>query len=911
MTDVSPPVHDSEQEHEHERALETPASGEVDLRYPQILLQASFASLLSSSFPSTAETQLATMPMSEHSLSESWTSLSEADYGPDEDTRSQTTGVVSLLDTTASEDSHSEAEHEDASETDDDEDEEDQAAANTQEPAEPSTPIRTSVAQLRDAQPYDSTSTIGAPSPNAIKFLEADLWPMTGRVDLMHSVKVFDEKERADLVRYIPKVHRAAQLNGTIRMTTSRGSLRRDRPFRLLYSGSPLAAETRAEILKKIGDVLVASSDLNIRHDMNASRYHVIPSEFGPGSSPNYAELIPLQFQQMIVDECIAAEAFKQESTHSQIQLKYKGGHSILSLWDGATYRVPKGSGWDPPDLAVIFVREGDGTERQLFSGRLNEFTSRHHIPTLVIRDDNDWSSSYDYIIPDRRSLHMCVESRATGILQILPIDLSSFINLDASQLNKHIACLCEIYDQDAERKKIALKLRQAPSSREIAGDVEKNLSKSIVAQNRTKAFLVKHENAINKAWQFSVGILLLILGLSICKELVVALAAFFGGVSSLTGFAPSTTHSIQPTVSMVTTTAIIPTSVASVSTISIQNKVSSVALTAPNLDKELARLVSDAAAVHNESDNFQVQILGDCHVIVKAPQRLLGKKKPPKVVISVTRGSAEVPSNTSKLFEGLYTVKIDREHANGLLNVTIVVKKPFITETCELEFGQPWMPADKLKEAIKHFWLPIRDHADLFEQDPRITLGNVLATAQDNLQALSTFGVSLVSNITQYGPSVRNLSYTTQSKSQDLYTNTVHRAKVVTQAFGRQTHAELQQLGQMSHVASQRASTLARDLFAGLSARIVSIRDAAGHLDLEDIRDKLVRSETMAEAQERARKLSNDVSHKVKAHREKVKAKKAERRKTRAERKMKKREGRKAWHDNVRVNFPALNLGF
>lgn len=907
MTDVSPVG----QEPNQAQPRKAPISDEVDLRYPQILLQTSFASLLSSSFPSTTDTQVTTMPMSEHSLSESWASLSETDYAQDDDSHSEATGVISLLGTNTSEDSQSEAEHDAASEIDNLEEKE-QAGTSTQGSAELPTPIQTSVAQLRDAQPYDSTSTIGAPSPNAIKFDEADLWPMTGRVDLMHSVKVFDEKEKADLANYIPKVHRAAQLNGTIRMTTSRGSIRRDRPFRLLYSGSPLATETRAEILKKIGDVLVASSDLNVRHDMNASRYHVIPSEFGPGSSPNYAELIPLQFQQMIVDECIAAEAFKQDSAHSQIQLKYKGGHAILSLWDGAAYRVPKGSGWDPPDLAIIFVRESDGTERQLFGGRLNEFTSRHHIPTLVVRDDNDWSTSYDYIVPDRRSLHMCVESRATGILQLLPIDLSSFINLDAGQLNKHIACLCEIYDQDAERKKIALKLRQTQGSREASGDVEKNLSKSILAQNRTKAFLVKHEDTINKAWQVSVGMLLLLLGLSVCKELFVLLAAYLGGVASMTSIAPSTTaQTIRPIVSMVTATTTMPTVIASVSTTSVQIKPSAVGLTTPNMDKELARLVSDAAAVYNKSDKFQVQILGDGHVVVKAPRTLLAKKKIPKVTISVMRGSVEVASNTSKLFDGLYTVKIDREHANGLLNVTISVKKPSITETYELEFGQPWMPADKLRDAFKQFLRPFRERVDLFEHNPRVAFSNVLASAQENLQAASNFSVALVSDIAaRYGPSVRKLSHATQSKSQELYTDAAQHAKAAAQAVSRETYFELQQLGAMSTMAGQRATTFAHKLFADMSARMASLRDRATHIDLGDMRDRIVRSETLAEAQERARKIADDFASNLKGRREKAKARKVERRKTGAEKKLRKREGRKPWHGNVRVNLGRINIG-
>lgn len=912
MTDVSPLVQTPNQDNSHEK----PTSGavEVDLRYPQILLQASFASLLSSSFPAPAESQVTTMPASDHSLSESWTSLSEADYAQDEDSRSEATGVMSLLDTNASEDSRSEVEQEEASDMDDDEEQE-QDAISMQERVELPTPVQTSVAQLREPQPYDSTSTIGAPSPNAIKFVEAELWPRTGRVDLMHSVKVFDEEEKAHLAKHIPKALRAAQLNGTIRMTTSRRSIRCDRPFRLLYSGSPLATETRAEILKKVGDVLVASSDLNIRHDMNASRYHVIPSEFGPGSSPNYAELIPLQFQQMIVDECIVAEAFKEEpthGTHSQIQLKYKSGLSILSLWDGSTYQVPRGGGWDPPDLAIIFVREDDGVERQLFSGRLTEFTSRHDIPTIVIRDDNDWSSSYDYIVPDRRSLHMCVESRATGILQILPIDLSSFVNLDAGQLNKHIACLCEIYDQDAERKKIALKLRMTPESREAAGDVEKNLSKSIMAQNRTKAFLVKHEDAINKIWQLSVGMLLLVLGLSICKEFLVFLAALVGGASSMTGVAPSTTiQSIQPIASVITTTAVIPTSIASVSTASIQTKPSAVGMTALTMDTELARLVSDAAAVRNKSDNFQVQILGDGHVIVKAPERLLGKKKSPKVTISILRGSVEVPSNASKLFDGLYSVKIDREHANGILNVTISVKKPSITETHELEFGQPWIPAGRFRDAIRQFWQPFRDQVDLLRVDPRVTLTNVLATAQENLQAVSSFGASLVSNVTvHYGPAVQNLSHAAQSKSQDLYTDSVRRAKVVAEAVGRETYDELQQISEISHLARKQVSAFAYKLYATISARVAYLRDHTTYVDLDTLRDRTIRSETLAEAQERAQKIADDVVNKVSARRENRKARKLERRNEKIEKQLKKREGEKAWHENVRVNFRRLNVG-
>lgn len=842
------------------------------------------------------------MPASEHSLSESWASLSEADYNPDEDARSETTGRFSLLDTTPSDDLHSDEEHEDIDEPQNNHEE---VATDTHGYVEQPTPIQTSVARLADPQPYDSTSTIGAPSPNAIRFVEADLGPMGhGRVDLMHSVKVFDEKEKSQLAKSIPKVHRAVQLNGTIRMTTSRDSIRRDRPFRLLYGGSPRVSETRAEILKKVGDVLVASTSADMRHNLDASRYHVIPSEFGPGSSPNYAELIPLQFQQMIVDECVSAEAFKQDSAHSQIQLKYKGGQLMLSIWDGTTYRVPKGSGWDPPDLAIIFVGESDDNVRKLFSGRLNEFTSRHHIPTLVIRDENDWSISYDYIVPDRRSLHMCVESRATGILQLLPIDLSSFINLDAGQLNKHIACLCAIYDQDAERQKQALKPKSTQISRDTTGDVEKNLSKSIMAQNRTKAFLAKHDDDIKRTLGVSAGILVLIIGFSFCRAVFVLIAASFGGAASVSGVVPSITAlSSSSVTSVVTTTAMTPTTVASMSTAGLHDKASVIGLTAPGVDKNLARLVSEAAEIRNKSDNFQVQILGDGHVVVKAPQRLLAKKKTPRITVTVMRGSSEVPSNISWLFEGLYTVKIAREHANGLLNVTIAVKKPAITETYELDFGQPWIPADKLKDAFDHLWRPIWERVTNLDNHIGVRLSNILADAQGRLQSVSTNSMSIARNLAaQYDPLLRKLSKTGQSKSQSLCTDAMYHAQAAAQTLGRETYAELRQLRTVSVAAGQEASTIAHKAFADASACIGHLRELAGSIDLEQVRNKFIRSETLADAQDRARRMADGVVRKFKARREQVKAKKVDRRKNRGEKKCRKRSDKKPWHSNVRI---------
>src|SRR2546423_936501 len=74
-----------------------------------------------------------------------------------------------------------------------------------------------------------------------------------------------------------------------------------------------------------------------------------------------------------------------------------------------------------------------------------------------------------------------------------------------------------------------------------------------------------------------------------------------------------------------------------------------------------------------NKSDRFQVQVIGDCHMIIKAPAKLKVKRRDPSFKISVTRGNELLDNlSLSKLFDGVYTVQIDREDAYGLLNVTI-----------------------------------------------------------------------------------------------------------------------------------------------------------------------------------------------------------------------------------------------
>ena len=105
------------------------------LAYPQLLLEASLQSLLAHSFASTMTT-LATDTNLEPDtpLSESWATLS--DYSREDDLRSETTDVGSLVSNNGTEDIHSVHEDDDSEAED-----EPQTSSNDDNSSEPSDPL--------------------------------------------------------------------------------------------------------------------------------------------------------------------------------------------------------------------------------------------------------------------------------------------------------------------------------------------------------------------------------------------------------------------------------------------------------------------------------------------------------------------------------------------------------------------------------------------------------------------------------------------------------------------------------------------------------------------------------------------------------------------------------------------------
>jgi hypothetical protein len=108
----------------------------------------------------------------------------------------------------------------------------------------------------------------------------------------------------------------------------------------------------------------------------------------------------------------------------------------------------------------------------------------------------------------------------------------------------------------------------------------------------------------------------------------------------------------------------------------------------------DLARsLLDPSVASLNESDQFKVHVIGDCHIILRPPRSFTLMKKRPKLYVEVSQNDHAVEHQLSKLFEGVYAVKLQREDAYGSMNVSVWIKsKPMFNQTYVVEFGTPWL---------------------------------------------------------------------------------------------------------------------------------------------------------------------------------------------------------------------------
>jgi hypothetical protein len=104
---------------------------------------------------------------------------------------------------------------------------------------------------------------------------------------------------------------------------------------------------------------------------------------------------------------------------------------------------------------------------------------------------------------------------------------------------------------------------------------------------------------------------------------------------------------------------------------------------------------------ISKPTDIFEIQVVGDCHLVIKPPSRHAAARRQPKFSVQVSRRGQPLQYELSKLFEGVYSLKLAREEAYGLVNVTITtVSKPPTVQVVPVDLGIPWLKIANWKRA-------------------------------------------------------------------------------------------------------------------------------------------------------------------------------------------------------------------
>jgi hypothetical protein len=644
-------------------------------------------------------------PAAEHtsrSLSESWAALSASDAHSEDGTRSEQTDAGSLIDQTGPDDvaslddQYSCSEADAVGEHDTDEEEYNQRTNNSESQELPS--LFTQTGDAIDGSNL-TAKTAFYQSSESIQFVEPEQWPEAERVELKHTIRVIDSLESTDLLEHLNCDYQDSLLTVTVQQTMTKRSLDTEKPFRVLYIGH---SDYRTIILDKIGDVLVSSSCSSYESSSTeSSRYHVVPTAFGAGAVPNFAELLPIHVQ-LIVDECVQASSDAETDDTGSISLMFKNRPPCTSSWSGLDYTVSSSSDWALPDVAILFLSTMDSPDAVETQNLARIFMERHGVPTLMISEKPLWKMASEPIPLNYHSLHMCLESRhpTTGkstVLRRYPIDLKTFESITPGQLNRNLASLAEVYP----RVPFKTRVRLSDSPEEMK---KRFFTTEIFNRALSGVYYRNDDRDWTSLLRLSIVTILSITAITLCYS-----ALHVTTVSLLNLFS-------HPTFSNTPSPAVMT----SPSSLLFMGGPGQTSLSAPSAPAEEVQLltsqysgrshignpisgVASGPAQEAKSNQFQIQVVGDCHLVLKPPRTFFSMKKQPKFDVQISRNNVSLAYEFSKLFEGVYTLRLDRGDAYGVVDIIITADtKPFLNQTMSVDLGTPWLKIASWKRAAQ-----------------------------------------------------------------------------------------------------------------------------------------------------------------------------------------------------------------
>lgn len=526
-------------------------------------------------------------------------------------------------------------------------------------------------------------------------------------IEVSHTLKILEGLD-SPVSSFYPNMpeRRPGKMAVTVRQTmASHGLQLRGRPYKILYVGD---SSMRDVVIQKIATALAASlhsSSSPNNETPRRSRFNVVPiSAFGEEASPEVV-LIDSSGLEMSVEDCSFASFARNKGGNDTIRMQLSDGSEVVSFWSGSKFVISKN--WRTPDIAVICMSERDSVSVKQTGRTVRSFMSRHSVQTIVLTETSRWNSHADTVTLDYLTPHIHIESREptaldhTQTVRRLPVDLPTFLSIDAVQMNRNLACLDAAHgsSKGCAPPKIA-------TSRVSSHD-------RLSFQQIFDAFVTNVRKdglkGLNR-YEYMAGFVVMLMSVFGIVVVGFGLSGILGAsrVSNSRVFPTNVASTSAPSISTSTTanhaSLSLPSSSALTPTIASSTPARVSPVRSLSTDTDIAAFLLDAYALaSNKSEQFKVHVLGDCHIVLRPPHWFSKMKKAPKLLFKITRGDKTLEHQISTLFDGVYALQIPREDSYGVLNVAVWTEsKPKIKESFEVDFGSSWFKVVGWKKASR-----------------------------------------------------------------------------------------------------------------------------------------------------------------------------------------------------------------
>ena len=366
--------------------------------------------------------------------------------------------------------------------------------------------------------------------------------------------------------------------------------------------------------------------------------------------------------------------------------------------------------------MAIFYLSDIESMAAKQTRRFARSFMSRHKVPCLVITQSQLWNRPTEALTLDYSTPHLCLETSGADnarprVIKRLPIDLATFLNLDAVQVNRNLACVTDIR-ASVEKKFQDLPMSKGGNARHVRTTEKSGYCSAGASGYNYSAWTEYILENVRSFVKFPVpGLVLLALTIS-CLGLRQYMAysqsdAVVANTQSFHTVQGSSLEHLKPTVKT-STARVEPTptyslaSPAPLRTAPSIAKAAAKAGTRSNTDLASPLLDSQALTLNN-SVGIEVHVVDDPHVALRPPHWFMRHRKAPKLLFNVTRKNQPVIHELATLSNGVYILKVPREEAYGVVDISVhTTSKQENNETFQVDFGDSWLRAAAWKNAAR-----------------------------------------------------------------------------------------------------------------------------------------------------------------------------------------------------------------